>query len=194
MLVMSMKRALVVSKTESGLKTIAQLLHDEKIDEIYCTLSSEDAKDKLIYAEYDVIVINTPLSEETGLEFSIYCAEKTKACVIMMVQQEKAMEASNLAAPHGILVIQKPLNRHMFHHYLIFTQCFKERMLSVTKENEELKLKLEEIKIIDRAKLLLMQCLKMSESQAHRYLEKQAMNLRTSKLVVAKQVIKTYEN
>lgn len=191
---MSMKRALVVSKTESGLKTIAQLLHDEKIDKIDCTLSSEDAKDKLSYAEYDVIVVNTPLAEETGLEFSVYCAEHTKACIIMMVQQEKAMEASNLAAPHGILVIQKPLNRHMFHHYLIFTQCFKERMLSVAKENEELKMKLEEIKVINRAKLLLMQCLTMSEAQAHRYIEKQAMNLRISKLAVAKQVIKTYEN
>jgi response regulator NasT len=34
----------------------------------------------------------------------------------------------------------------------------------------------------------------MSEEQAHRYLEKQAMDLRTSKLEVAKQVIRTYEN
>ena len=189
-----MKRALVVSKTESGLKTIAQLLHQEKMDKIDCTLSVDDVKDRLSYEEYDVIVVNTPLEEETGLELSIYCAEHTKACIIMMVQQEKAMEAASLAGPYGILVIQKPLNRHLFHHYLIFTQCFKERLLSVAKENEELKLKLEELKIIDRAKLLLMQCLKMSEAQAHRYLEKQAMNLRTSKFAVAKQVIKTYEN
>lgn len=189
-----MKRALVISKTESGLKTIAQLLYEEKLDKVDCTLSVDEAKDKLSYGEYDVIVVNTPLEEETGLDFSVYCAEHTKACIIMMVQQEKAMEAAALAGPYGILVIQKPLNRHLFHHYLIFTQCFKERLLSVEKENQQLKLKLEELKIIDRAKLLLMQCLKMSESQAHRYLEKQAMNMRTSKLAVAKQVINTYEN
>ena len=34
----------------------------------------------------------------------------------------------------------------------------------------------------------------MSEDQAHRYLEKQAMDLRTNRLNIAKQVIQTYEN
>ena len=52
----------------------------------------------------------------------------------------------------------------------------------------------EDMKVINRAKLLLMTHLNMSESQAHRYLEKQSMDLRVSKLKVAKQVIKTYKN
>ena len=52
----------------------------------------------------------------------------------------------------------------------------------------------EYMKIINRAKFLLISCLNMSETQAHRYLEKQAMDLRISKLQVAKQVIQTYEN
>ena len=34
----------------------------------------------------------------------------------------------------------------------------------------------------------------MTEKQAHHYIEKQAMDMRTNKLTVAKQVIKTYEN
>ena len=64
----------------------------------------------------------------------------------------------------------------------------------MVKENEKLKHMVEDLKIIDRAKLLLVTCLNMTEEQAHRYLEKQAMDLRTSKLDVAKQVIRTYEN
>ena len=52
----------------------------------------------------------------------------------------------------------------------------------------------EDMKVINRAKLLLVTCLNMTETQAHRYLEKQAMDLRTSKLHIAKQVIRTYEN
>ena len=52
----------------------------------------------------------------------------------------------------------------------------------------------EDIKLVDRAKLLLVTCLNMSEEQAHRYLEKQAMDLRVSRLEVAKQVIQTYQN
>jgi response regulator NasT len=67
-------------------------------------------------------------------------------------------------------------------------------MLATEQENIKLKTRLEEINIINRAKLLLIQCLSMTEHQAHRYLEKQAMNLRTSKLEISKQVIKTYDN
>ena len=52
----------------------------------------------------------------------------------------------------------------------------------------------EDMKIINRAKFLLISCLNMTEVQAHRYLEKQAMDQRESKLEVAKQVIRTYEN
>lgn len=191
---MFMKTALIVSKTEASIKAIAQLLSTENYKDIECTVSSEDAKVKISQKVYDLILINTPLVEENGIEFSVYCARNTKACVILMVQQEKAMEVDSMVAPKGILVIQKPVNKHLFHHYLIFTQCFKERLLSVEEENEKLKFKLEETKIITRAKLLLMQCLLMTEQQAHRYLEKQAMDMRTSKLEVAKQVIRTYEN
>ena len=49
------------------------------------------------------------------------------------------------------------------------------------------------MKIINRAKFTLMQCLTMSEEQAHRYLEKQAMDMRISKLDVARRVLSTYE-
>ena len=96
--------------------------------------------------------------------------------------------------PHGVLVIARPINRHLFHHYLQFTDCFRTRMLRVERENEQLKTMVEDLKVIDRAKLLLVTCLNMSEEQAHRYLEKQAMDLRLSRLEVAKQVIKTYQN
>ena len=41
---------------------------------------------------------------------------------------------------------------------------------------------------------MLIQCLSMTEQQAHQYIENQAMNMRTAKLDIAKQVIRTYEN
>ncbi|MBQ2427423.1 MAG: ANTAR domain-containing protein, partial [Ruminococcus sp.] len=83
---------------------------------------------------------------------------------------------------------------HLFHHYLLFADCFRSRLLRVEQENDKLKHMVEDLKIIDRAKILLVTCLNMSEEQAHRYLEKQAMDMQTSKLAVAKQVIRTYQN
>ena len=53
---------------------------------------------------------------------------------------------------------------------------------------------MEDIRVVNKAKWFLIEQLKMTEQEAHRYIEKQAMDMRTNKLTVAKQVIKTYEN
>lgn len=50
-----------------------------------------------------------------------------------------------------------------------------------------------EKQLIERAKKVLMSYLSMSEPQAHRFLEKQAMNLRVKKTEIARAVLKMYE-
>ncbi|MPN40452.1 hypothetical protein SDC9_187989 [bioreactor metagenome] len=66
-------------------------------------------------------------------------------------------------------------------------------MMGLQKENRKLQTTIEEIRLIDRAKCALIQCLLMTEPQAHRYLEKQAMDLRLTKREVAENILKTYE-
>ena len=61
-------------------------------------------------------------------------------------------------------------------------------------ENSILVSRLAEEKIINRAKLVLMEYLKLSEPQAHRYIEKQAMDMQISRAEVAARVLETYEN
>jgi response regulator NasT len=60
-------------------------------------------------------------------------------------------------------------------------------------ENEKLHKKIEEIKIIDKAKWVLIENLGMDEQQAHRYMEKQAMDQRKSRYAVALSLLKTYQ-
>ena len=64
----------------------------------------------------------------------------------------------------------------------------------IIKENEQLKKTISNIKLINRAKLTLIQYLKMSEDEAHRYIEKQAMDLRITKVEIAKNILKIYES
>ena len=47
---------------------------------------------------------------------------------------------------------------------------------------------------MDRAKLVLIECLKMSEENAHHYIERQAMNMRCTKAEIAQSIIRTYKN
>lgn len=51
---------------------------------------------------------------------------------------------------------------------------------------------MEEIRIVNRAKWILISEIKMDEADAHRYIEKQAMDRCVSKREVAESIIKTY--
>ena len=52
--------------------------------------------------------------------------------------------------------------------------------------------KMLEIRTVNRAKWLLIDQFKMTESDAHRYIEKQAMDACISRREVAENIIKTY--
>ena len=52
---------------------------------------------------------------------------------------------------------------------------------------------MEEIRLVNRAKWLLIEELKMTEQEAHRYIEKQAMDRCVTKRVVAEQILSTYK-
>ena len=58
----------------------------------------------------------------------------------------------------------------------------------------KLQKKIEEIRLVDRAKCALIQYLNMTEATAHRYIEKQAMDTRRTKSAIAKDILNTYDS
>ena len=74
------------------------------------------------------------------------------------------------------------------------TVTARRRLLGLRKENVKLQTKIEEIRLVDRAKCALIQYLNMTEQQAHRYIEKQAMDMRMTRKEVAQGILKTYES
>ena len=64
---------------------------------------------------------------------------------------------------------------------------YKVQVLS--SQTTKLKEKMEEIRIVNRAKMLLMQNKSMTEQEAHRYIEKQAMDTGSKKTAIATLII-----
>src|SRR5262249_59775976 len=64
----------------------------------------------------------------------------------------------------------------------------------VRKENEDLKRKLESRRLVDRAKALLIQRLGLTEPEAHRRLQKTAMDTRRRMVDVAQAVLLSEES
>jgi response regulator NasT len=53
--------------------------------------------------------------------------------------------------------------------------------------------KIADLKFIERAKFVLAEYLSLTEAEAHRYIQKNAMDRRVRQVEVAKDILKTYE-
>jgi response regulator NasT len=103
------------------------------------------------------------------------------------------MQTSERLAEYGIITVSKPLGRAAFWSAKKMAESSRNRFNMMRRENVRLQQKIEDIRVIDRAKLILIANMKMSEPEAHKYIEKQAMNMRVSRRVVAEGILKTYE-
>ena len=68
----------------------------------------------------------------------------------------------------------------------------RERLRQLEKKSLSIDEKMVEIRLVNKAKWLLISELSMSEPDAHRYIEKQAMNRCIAKRTIAEEIIKTY--
>ncbi len=155
--------------------------------------TGRDARRLVAEQDIDMLVVSCPLPDENGIELAEFTYSSTDAMCVLLIKSEIADEMADKVEDYGALVISKPLNREIFYRAMRFAAAARKRMLGIRSENIKLQKKLEEIRLVNRAKLALMQYLGFTEQQAHRYIEKQAMDLRCTKLEVARKVIKMYE-
>ena len=74
-----------------------------------------------------------------------------------------------------------------------FSYIAQRRINIMQNENRKLQKKINEIKYISHAKLMLLEYEGLSEADAHKKIERTAMDERKSRIVVAKEIIDRYE-
>lgn len=188
-----MERALIVSGSDKGLEAVEQLLKNSGYSQITAIKSGSEARRLINVTEYELIIINTPVSDEFGHELAIMMSETSTAGIILICRSEIADEVSDKIGEFGVCVVSKPINRSVFHQSLKLVQATRARVLGLKKENVKLLTKIDELRLINRAKCALMEYLKLTEPQAHRYIEKQAMDTRQTRKEVAMNILSRYE-
>ena len=189
-----MNRALIVSPEGECCELIAQVLSAEGFGKTAHAASGSEARRLLGRDdEPELIVINAPLSDEFGQELSELAAEATSAGIILICAGDIADDVADKVSDSGVTVITKPLNRQVLSRTVKVVCANRSRMMGLKKENDEILTKIDEMRLINRAKCTLMQYLKFTEPQAHRYIEKQAMNTRQTRREVAMRILATYE-
>lgn len=184
----------LIISARRGSEALSPLLREYGLTEQHCAYNGGEARRLLGESHFEIIVINTPLSDEFGADLSVECARKSDAGVLLLVACAHAAEISARVEDYGVFVVEKPFGKSLLFQAVKLAQASRRRILGLRQENTRLQEKLEELKLSGRAKAALMQYLGMTEQQAHRYLEKQAMDLRLPKSEVARNILSAYED
>lgn len=183
---------LVVSASESFFSGLTGLLPESKYDPIRTASSVSAAKRAMAERSFDFVLINSPLPDEPGTRFAIdLCSSKTTV-VLLLVRGDIHAATYDKVAEHGVFTLPKPTSKPTMAQALSWMASARERLRKFEKKTLSIEEKMEEIRLVNRAKWLLISELKMSEPDAHRYIEKQAMDRCTSKKEISEDIIKTY--
>lgn len=183
-----MASALIVSTTQYAPK-FTELLASVGYKSATQAHSGTEARRLMSEEEYDLIIVNTPLADEFGYEFAVQAAENTVAGVLMLVKSDVSETIEERVEKYGVVVLAKPASSDDIYRTLKVIYSNRRRLDKLLNSNKRLEDKIEELKLIDRAKCLLIMHEGMSEQDAHKYIEKMAMDMRISKQEVAQKII-----
>ena len=187
-----MERILVVSSTEKTHAMLAQFLSSCGVQSQLCrAMAGSEARRALVDGEFDLVLVNTPLPDEFGHELAQLAAGETTAGVILLAKAEIADSVAEKVEDDGVFVVPKPLSRVLFMQALRMTRAARSRLSGLQNENRRLQKRIEDIRLVDRAKCLLIERKAMTEQEAHRWIEKQAMDRCVSRKVIAEQILLT---
>ncbi len=129
-----------------------------------------------------------PKLTRTGWEREVI--ERSRVCgTAVIVSKESVPLAEELLAGSGAAVLPSDVALPVLLGVLRAEAKAGERLFAVSGEIDRLREKLRTEKLISRAKLVLM-VRGMNEEEAHRFLEKQAMDRRISRAAVAEEVLR----
>lgn len=188
-----MDRILIVSNSNKGTEILTQQLNSFTTSQISTAKSGIEARRIINNKELDLVIINAPLPDEFGDNLALTVTEMSPSGAILIVKNEIIDEISAKVLDYGVLVISKPIVKQVLIQSVKIAIASKNRIIGLKNENINLQKKIEEIRLVTRAKCVLIQYLNMTENQAHRYIEKQAMDMRMTRQEIAQNILKTYE-
>lgn len=183
---------LLVSAQENFNNAMTEMLPSSSYYPVKFTSSISSAKRAVADRDYDFVIINSPLPDDNGSRFAIDTCKTNGSVVLFLVRSELYAELYEKVYVHGVFTLPKPTSKPTILTALSWMSSFREKLRSFEKKTLSIEEKMEEIRIVNRAKWILISELKMDEPEAHRYIEKQAMDRCVSRRIVAEEIIKTY--
>lgn len=185
-------RVLVADSGDKIYDYISQSLPRSDYDPILRAGDAGEARRMLLNAPVDIVIINTPLKDDFGTELALDLADGS-AGVLLLVKNELYDQICYKVEDSGVLTLGKPTSRQGFYSAVKLLTAMTARLSKLEKANHTLQEKMADIRVVNRAKWLLIEHHHMKEQDAHYFIEKQAMDTRLSRREVAENIIRSYD-
>lgn len=185
---------MVISQTDKAYEFLKRVLPQDQFYPIISMNSAGEAQRYLINRTADIVVINAPLKDASSTDLAIDISQNSGTGVLLMVKSEIYDHVTYQVENYGVLTLSRPCTSKDIFQSLKLLLATQARLRKLERKTANLEEKMEEIRLVNRAKGLLMDNLKMTEAEAHRYIEKAAMDNCEKKSTIARNLIKTYGN
>ncbi|MBR3149814.1 MAG: ANTAR domain-containing protein [Eubacterium sp.] len=193
---MSLKKqvysVLVVSSSDNFNAAVASVLPAATYKPVKYVGSISAAQRAAAERSYDFIIVNTPLPDDLGARFAVDKSSSGGCIVLLLIQGEHLDDAYNIVSPHGVYTLPKPVSQQSMIIALRWMRTTIDRIKRTEKKATSIDDKMQEIRLVNRAKLLLISQEGYEEPEAHRYIEKSAMDRCVHKSVIAQEIINRY--
>lgn len=181
---------LSIAAAEKFHTSLRELLPNGRYDPVHAVYDASEARRRMLETAYDVILISAPLPDEFGARLAQHAAEHTGAGVLMMVKSEYYSDVSEQLTPCGVLTLQKPTSPQMMLQCMELLCATRERLRRMEQKSASIEDKMAEIRLVNRAKWALIEKRGLTEQEAHRFIEKAAMDRCVPKRVIAEEILR----
>ena len=184
---------LLVSASAKFMDSVLPLLPERSFSPITKGPDVSSARRCLLERSYDLLIINAPLPDEFGTNFALDICQSTQTGVLLLVRAEQYPDVTARVAPSGVLTLQKPTSPALFSSTLQLLCAPRARLRRMEQKTATLEEKMAEIRLVNRAKWVLIEQLKMTENEAHKFIERQAMDRCVTRRTIAENILATYK-
>ncbi|MCI6957930.1 MAG: ANTAR domain-containing protein [Candidatus Faecousia sp.] len=183
---------LVVSAGQKFRDAMAAMLPYSEYYPVCYSESVAAARRELLARNYDFVIICAPLPDDYGTQFAIDVCSRADSVALLLLRADAYGQINAKVCPYGVFTLQLPVSTQSLKQGLGWMAAARERLRRLEKKTTSIEDKMEEIRLVNRAKWILIEQLKMTEAEAHRHIEKQAMDRCVSKKEIAFGIINTY--
>ncbi|MBQ7740042.1 MAG: ANTAR domain-containing protein [Eubacterium sp.] len=181
--------ALVVSSHDNFITAMKSMLPVSHIRPVFTAENVSKAKREVANRDFDFVIINSPLSDDAGIDFAIDCGSKRGCMALLIVNNDALSDVYYKVYEYGVFVLPKPLTKQSMDNALRWLKTAKRKLSGVEEKTTSIEEKMKTIRLVNKAKWILISEKNMSEPEAHRYIEKAAMDKCVSKAEIAKEIL-----